>query len=107
MDQYELYLQYSDFKILFARRDELSPSLKSALSIAKFDFEQADFCRIYPDISAMVEIARVLDYIPRHYHKPLADALRADGWNQYGRVERPNTASSPTAEDGGGLCPDR
>lgn len=86
MDQYELYLSFSDWELLNKRRAELSFSLRVALSIAQFDFEKSAHCRIYPDIPAMVEISRILDYIPRHYHTPLANALRADGWNEAGRL---------------------
>jgi len=84
--QYEIYLSFSDWELLNAHRAELSSSLRVALSVAKFDFEKADHCCIFPDIAAMVEIARILNYIPRHYHTPLAAALRADGWKKEGRI---------------------
>ncbi len=95
MDQYELYLSLSDWKLLNERSTELSSSLCVALRVAKFDFEKSAHCRIYPDIPAMVEIAQILNYIPRHYHTPLADALRADGWKTDGRI-------TPLASDAAG-----
>jgi len=95
--QYEMYLSRADWQALDERADELSTPLVIALRVAQFDFEKADYGRIYPDIAATVEISRILDYIPSHYHTPLADALRSDGWKEHGR-EQPKPCQETEAK---------
>ena len=78
MEQYELTLDKTEVETLIQHFDELSSSARFGVRMCQFDLETRPLSIIYPDIAGMVEVVRVLGYIPRHVHVALADALRAD-----------------------------
>ena len=100
VERYELMLDKAEVGSLLEHFNELSPNVRFGVRMCQFDLETCPLCTVYPDIACMVEVVRVLGYIPRHVHVALATALRADIEEQAHRLTTlgADAATAGTAE---------